>query len=207
MTQEIKTFNLKSTISEAEFKAAEPVKVGKVFSPGKYDLQIIEASLNTSEANPEGRSKGDPTWLVYRIKLGDALGRSITTFVLAPTEDLTYKKPGMKKEHRLLMANKFKEFVKGIGENASVDNLGNVLNKLFASPEALVGKVATALIGYKNNYISYNPESKSYQIVNRKGESVIKRTYQDRDAAVADSAELGIEIQLFPEVTRFLERR
>jgi hypothetical protein len=204
MTIEIKKFNLKSTVSDAELKAADPVRVGKVFEPGIYDLEIKEAALNVTETNPEGRAKGDPSWLVYKIVLGDTNGRTIRTFVLTPTEDVVYKKPGMKKEHRLVVAQKLREFFRALKEKDSLDDIGGVLNKLFVDPTALVGRVLKTRIGYKGNYIQYQPDTKTYGVVDKKGTPVLKRTYPDRDAAIAETAELGIEVTSFPEVLKFL---
>lgn len=199
----IKKFNFKSTITEAEIQAAAPQQVSKFLEPGKYDVKITEASLNITESNPTGRSKGDASWLVVKVRLAVATGASILTYILVPTEDLTYKKPGMDPKYKFLMANKFKEFLRSIGENPSVDNIGNVLEKLFSNPANLVGKTAKISVGYQGNYLQYAQDSKTYTIVNKKGEPVIKRQYADRDAAQAEAAELGIEIQKFPEVRKF----
>ncbi len=202
-------FNFKPTISEADLKKEELANKPeeKFFRPGTHDVKILEASLNVTEANPTGRASGDASWLVIKLVLGGLIDkREIRTFVLVPTEDLLYKKPGMDKRYKLLMANKYREFLSALGENPEVGNLGNVLNTLFTDPSVLKGRVLKAVIGHVGNHLAYDPTTKTYGIVNKKEEPVIKRTYPDRDAAIAESAELGIELKHFPEVRRFVKK-
>lgn len=204
--KEMPKFKFKLTVTEQDMQKAEQetkVSVGKVFQPGQYDLKITEFVHHTSANNPNGVSKTDPTWLVYKVVLGGIDTRSISTFILVPTKDLLFNSPKYPK----LMATKFRAFLNAVGLPSHTDQIENVVNYLTHEPGDMVGRDVTATIGYTGNYIRYNKDERTFSLVNRKGVEILEgTTFADRDAAIAQAMELGLELKSFPEVTRFIAK-
>lgn len=212
MTTNMPKFNFKPTLTEQDMlKAEKETKAsgGKVFQPGQYDLKITEFALNATEKNPEGTASGDKSWLVFKLVLGGIDSRSINTFVLLPTRDLTYNKPGSKNPK--LMGIKLREFFRALGLDPSVEKMPETLQKLINNPEIIIGQPITVKIGYQGPYVAYDAATRLCSLVDRNGGDTILpgETFPDRDSAKAVAAEIGIldKLKAFPEVTRFIEAK
>lgn len=194
---EIPKFNFKSQFSEDDIKKTETAKVSKVYAPGTYELIIINAEY-------KGPMKGDPTWINLELTLGGADSRSIRYFLGVPTASPLYNKEGLKPEHKLFMFHKFRDFLRGIGEDPAVGKLGKILDKLFKDPIALNGVEVKVDIGYNKPHLRMNPETKEFVMMNAKGtEALSEQTFKDRDSAIAHGIENGVVLQLFPEILKF----
>lgn len=209
MSKAMPKFTFKPSITDEDLKKAEQetkvASVGKIFKPGQYHLKITEFVHHTSETNPNGVSKADPTWLVYKMVVGGIDTRSISTFVLVPTKDLTFN-VGVSKNPKF-MAIKFVEFLRAVGLPDNVDAMGNVLQYITEKPEGLVGRDITVTIGYTGNHVMYNPENRQYSLLNRRGKEIVEgASFADRESAIAQAMELGLDIKSFPEITRMAAR-
>lgn len=193
---DIPKFNFKSTATEADIqKTEEDSKKNEpsMFKPGTYDLKVLSAEYHKPLA-------GDPTWHGYQLKLGSDT-RSIRLYVSVPTSGPEYKKPGMDPKHKMILFHKFREVLRGLGEDPSVDALNKTINKLFSKPTALVGKVLKVDVGYKGPHAQYI-EKGVYKLVDRDGKEMIPQTFSDRDSVVAHAAMLGKQVDLFVEILK-----
>lgn len=200
---EIKKFKFMSVASEKEIQeAAAPVR--KSFSPGKYDLKIIDAALNITDRNPTGTSPSDPTWLVYKVVLGGIGDKSINHYVLVPTATERFGAPGTK--NPLFMFLKFREFLSGIGEDPT--KVQELLEPLFSDPIALVGKEVSVEIGYEGPHARYNENDKTFSVVDTDDTTeLLSDRFPDRDSATAAAAvQLKKELKNFTKVRKFVAR-
>lgn len=200
MTDMVK-FNFRSNLSEKEIVKNEEEsksKDPKSFKPGTYELKIISAEFNKPLA-------GDTSWLSYKIRLGSDT-RSIGSYVSVPTSGPFYNKPGMDPKNKMFMFHKFREFLKSLGEESSVESLNRVISKLFKDPSALVGKALKVDVGYKGPHSVY-VEKGQYKIVDKSGtKDLSDQIFPDRDSAKAHAASLGMVLQDFPEVIKLHAR-
>ncbi len=202
-----KTFTYKATITEEELLKLESENkksAGKFFSPGTYDLKVLDFKHHISQKNPEGVASGDPTWLVYSATLGGTDARSIMTFVLLPTVKDTYDKPGLANRHFAIL--NVKKFLKSLGMpiNSAEDRV-DAINLLLNEPDFVVGRPIKVKIGYKGPYVKYEPETRSYVLCRKDGELFVEDTFKDRDSAVALAATMNLSVSQFPEVLNFIE--
>lgn len=187
------------TEADLENKTNSDRKPPKIFKPGNYQLKIVHAEYT-------GPANNDPTWYKVRLELGGIDTRTIRETILVPTTKLTYNEEGSKSPQFLFI--KFRQFLRALGEDAPVNKsaLNKVVPKYFANLKSLVGKVVDLDIGYSGHHINY--EGSSYVIVNNKGELFKDDTgeiptFPNRDAAMAEAASYGFEIQAFPRVLKF----
>lgn len=193
---EIPRFNFKTTLTEEEVKKTEEEsgkKEQKVFQPGTYDLKIVSAEYHQP-------MNGDPTWHGYKIKLG-LDSRTIGCYTAVPTQGPLYNKPGMDPKAKTFMFHKFRDFVRGLGEDPSVDALNKTINKLFKDPSVLVGRSMKVDIAYKGPHPKYI-EKGVLKLVDKDGKELIPQTFSDRDSVTAHAAMLGLIVTPFPEVVK-----
>lgn len=194
-------FDLKVDFTEDQFQQLE-VKAtsgnSKFFKPGNYDLKVTHAALHKV-------SDTDPTWQVVLVELGGIDDRKIKTFIMVPTKNLRYNKPGIKDP--LVLAYKLRQIIKAFGEDSSMEALGKSVPKLFQDPSALIGKVVNVDIGYQGYYVDRvgDGQFKLFEKDGRefKPEGGEAAVYPDRDSAIADAASYNIIPKGFAEVTRF----
>ncbi len=186
------SFNFKSSFSEADVvkDATSGAKEQKVFQPGTYDLKVLTAEYH--------QQMSDQTWSGYKLSLGIDT-RSIRTYVSVPTSSPLYSRPGAKPT--MFLFHKFRDFLRGLGEDASVDNLNKTIQKLFADPSKLVGKVLKVTIGYKGPHSVY-VEKGVYKLVDKDGKEVVPNTFPDRDSVKAFAAVNGTLLEDFPEILK-----
>lgn len=199
-------FKFNSSITEEDLKKKEK-EFGErtFFDPGSYDLKVIDAKLNKTDKNPTGMSQTDPTWMVINLTLGGIDARTINHYLLVPTVSDLYRKPGIKNPR--IMFIKFREFIRGLGLDSSVENVQRVLTDLFSDPIELVGKSVSVVIGHEGPHTRYNPENKTYSIVDQQEKTVLfPEEFQDRDSAIAHAAGFGLELKPFTKVKKFEDR-
>lgn len=190
-------FNFKTDLSEQDLVKAENFGSFKQFEPGSYDLQIINAKFHKP-------SESDPTWGIAEVTFGGIDDRSIKSYVLFPTSHIEYRKHGIK--NPLIMIGKFREFLRSIGVSPEISNLNSVMKEYFSDLSYLIGLTANVVIDYEGNHLAYDPATKEYALVDKKGNRLSDASYTDRDAAKADAAELGTELKNFTKIVRFNPR-
>ena len=181
-------------VTDEEVQKASEKSSPKFFFPGNYDLKIKSATIGKQNVN-------DPTWFSVQLTLGGIDEREIRTFLMVPTKTAKFNKPGLK--NPLFLYIKFVAFMAGIGQQISVKTLKTVVPKVLGDLNNLIGKAVNVDIGYDGYYIGRTAD-KTFTIMEKSGK-VLKESgeYADRDGAIADAAELGINIKSFPEVLKF----
>lgn len=200
MTQMPK-FNFKSTLSEDEVKkeeASSGQKDQKVFQPGTYSLKVISAEYHNA-------MPGDPTWHGYKLRLGGLDSRSIGLYLGVPTSSPIYNKPGMSPRAKTFMFHKFRQFLRAIGEDPSVETLNLTISKLFKQPEVLVGAFLKADIGYRGPHSKF-VEKGNFKLVDKDDKELSKDLFSDRDAVKAHAALMGLILEDFPEILKLHEK-
>ncbi len=200
----IKKFNFVSTITEAELvKVESGPKQSKNFEPGEYDLKIIDASINVTAANPTGRSPKDPNWFVVKLVLGGVGDKTINHYLLVPTiTDLFNPESGSKNPR--FMFTKFREFLRGAGLPAAVDEITETLETYFLDVIQLIGKEVKVVIGYEGNHLRYNAD-KTYSIVDAaEDKELFDDKFPDRDSGIAFAASLNMTLHPFTKIKKFI---
>lgn len=203
----IPKFKFVSSISEKELVAEETKLKGdsKQFSPGRYDLKIIDAMLHISKNSPDGRSSTDPNWFMVILKIGGINDKVVSHLLMVPTITDIYNKPGIK-DPRILFKF-FRDFVRSLGIDSSIENMGNVLNEYFVDVSALIGKELSVDIGYEGNHAKYDTETKTFSIVNAsEDKTLFSESFPDRDSATAFAAGANLTLLPFTKVKKFIAK-
>jgi hypothetical protein len=138
----------------------------KKFSPGQYEVQIIDVK----EPRP---SRRDSTWLSYMVVFKDVGGeRKGSVEVLVPTASLTFHG-----DTRGVNEMKIRSFLESLGFQGTQETIASDLRQLFDNPsKGLVGKRMTCVLDYRSVHTKWNREEKKVQLFDAQGNAM-------RDAA------------------------
>ncbi len=154
--------------SDADLASAIEKEGRKGFDPGNVKLKIAKPRYHANKTTGEITCAKDPTWFNVAVSLQSADGRSKDYFVQVPTSKVKY---GNGEKSTLFVFKKFVEFMSGIGEAVSLNNLGKLCEKYFGSEDALKaleGKELDVDLGYDGPHAEKSGDQ--YKIVLKTGD-------------------------------------
>lgn len=160
-------FNLSATNldikDDAELAAAIEKEGKRGFDVGNYTVKTTNPRYHANKETGSIFCKGDATWFNVVVTL-EQDGRSKDHYIQVPTSRIKY---GDKKGGTLFVFKKFVEFMSGIGETVSLNNLGKICEKYFSSEDALkklADKELTVDFGYQGPHAA-KVEDEQYVIM------------------------------------------
>lgn len=143
-------------------------KEGRRFEPGNVTLKITKPRFHINKETQVATCAKDPTWFNVAVTLEAADGRTKDYFIQVPTSKVKYGEKGT-----LFVFKKFMEFMGGIGESVTMQNLGKLVPKYFASEEAmaknLTGKTLNVDMGYDGPHAE-KCDDDTYKLVLKSGD-------------------------------------
>lgn len=136
----------------------------KYFRPGQHEV-TIDSVVYQGNAS-------DPTWGKFLLTLKGTGTKEITAQVMVPFQDIEYRTSTGKTTKYMYL--KFVGFMKALGYDVKIENLGELLPTVFTNPErTLVGRNIGIEVGYNGNHIAYRGKdeigNKLYNIVFKDG--------------------------------------
>lgn len=175
----------------------------KYFRPGQHDVSITKVEYKGNAS--------DPTWGKFVLTLAGTGGKEITSMVMVPFQDIEYRTSNGKTTKYLYL--KFVGFMKALGYDVKVENLGELLPEVFTNPErTLVGRNIGVDIGYNGNHIRYDGKdeigNKKYAIEFKDGSTLCDSSgkvmiFNDWEAAARHAEANQTEISKYVEVLSY----
>lgn len=193
--------SLLSSLSLGNYKESEPKayekKVTKFFSPGEYDLKVLEAELTDAVCK-------DPSWKQLALKLCDAEEiKSVRVWVQFPTESLDYT--GTTEKGAKFNVDTLLAVVRAFGYSTATSSLVASIAAVFENPSKLVGKTVKVKIGYRGNHLE--KVGGQWTLVDYKGAKVpgapSAESLEDMKGLLESKA---IKYSAFPEIVSWLSK-
>lgn len=175
---------------------------GKFFDdPCNIDLEVVAADFHPNKETGSIYCKGDDTWFNVVMTLRGAGDKEIKHWIQVPTSKIKFGE-----KDTLAVYKKFQQFLFALGEEVTLNALGELVQKYFSDPGAgLVGVKVNVDLGYEGPYIGRLPDSEDFAImvgnkpVSEDGKPL---RFPDKQSAAQVAKGRGIQTS-FVKITKF----
>lgn len=182
-----------------EFKAAVPQKEGKIFRPGDHLVTI-------TSVEDKGPSRDDATWTNLEINFSQGT-RNIKTWIDVPTSSIEFTHPEGSTRNPFSQFLQLQAFCRALGADLepTAESLSEILPGLFEDINVLIGLDLTIQVGYFKNHIARKASGKCF-LADRDGKALDDQEFESFNEAAVEAAAMGIEVQKFPKISRFIKK-
>lgn len=178
--------------SDDDLKDLTKSSASPFFKPGRHEVQITRSTYKGFAS--------DENWGKVEVEMTGAGGQTIRDTVLVPFKDLgIYRAKDGK--NTTFPARKLTNFLQSIGQTVSVTTLGQVLPRLFAKDNALVGLNVAIECAFKGNHTKRQGDE--IVIVDRNGNRLVDQAFADYKDANEYAKANNLELAGFVDVVRY----